>query len=236
MKATSFQKGKTTFQILFVVLFQLTTTCCQFILYNTDQTFKINSFGYDCLNYHVYREKLAYQQLSDVVDEVISYCFPPTDDFDQSFEVFVDPLEQKLSFEQMRMANITALQLLSWSIPVEVIERYQIYLNEPTPSLNESFYNCTEGRFGLRCQYSFSFGVGMSFNKIVETAFHGRIAYPELSDYSIYCVNIDIYDRLKKKVNKIVLPKVNPKYQIIIQSIRYHSFKVDYFKNMAIIM
>jgi hypothetical protein len=101
MNAISFQNGKTTFQVLFVVLFQLTTTSSQFILYNTDQTLKSNSFDYDCLNYHVYREKLAYQKW-DLVDEVIPYCFRPANNFDELLEAFVDPLLQKLSFEQMQ--------------------------------------------------------------------------------------------------------------------------------------
>jgi hypothetical protein len=182
MNTISPEKGKTTFQVLFVVLLQLTTTNCQYILYNTDQTFKSSSLEYDCLNYHVYNEKLAYQGLSDVIDEVIPYCFRPENNFDRPLETFVDPLSQKLSFEQIRVANITALQLLSWSTPIEVAERYQIYLNELNPSLNEYFYNCTEGRFGLQCQYLFPFGEGMSFNEIVEAAFRGRIAYSESSD------------------------------------------------------
>jgi hypothetical protein len=177
MNAISFEKGKIAFQLFFIVLFQWTSTSCQLSLYNTDQTFKSNSLQFDCLNYHVYREKLAYQELSDIVDEVIPYCFRPTNNFDESFKVFVDSLSQKLSFERIRMANITSQQLLSWSIPIEVVERYQLYLNEPNSSLNEHFYNCIERRFGLQCQYSFAFDEGMSFDQIVEADFRGRIGY-----------------------------------------------------------
>jgi hypothetical protein len=137
------------------------------------------------LNYHVYREKLAYQDLSDLVDEVIPFCFRPTNNFDESFETFVDPLSQKLSFEQIRMTNITSQQLLSWSIPIEVVERYQFYLNEPNSSLNEHFYNCTERRFGLQCQYSFAFEEEMSFDQIVEATFRGRIGYYESSNMTV---------------------------------------------------
>ncbi len=45
-----FQKGKLAFQVLFIVLFDLTTTFCQSIRYNTDQTFKSKSLKFDCLN------------------------------------------------------------------------------------------------------------------------------------------------------------------------------------------
>ena len=65
---------------------------------------------------------------------------------------------------------------------MEVVERYQLYLNEPNSTSNEYFYNCTPPRFGLRCQYSFEFGEGMSFNEIVEADFRGRKAYSESSD------------------------------------------------------
>jgi hypothetical protein len=120
INTSSFQKGKTTFQVLFAVLLQLASITCQLNLYNTDQTFKSNSLEYNCLDYHVYHEKLVYQELSHVTDEVIPYCFRPADNFDESFEASVHPLSQNLSFEQMRVANITTQQLLSWSIPIEV--------------------------------------------------------------------------------------------------------------------
>jgi hypothetical protein len=138
MNAISFKKGKIAFQLFFIVLFQWTSISCQLNLYNTNQTFKSNSLQFDCLNYHVYREKLAYQELSDIVDEVIPYCIRPTNNFDEPFEAFVDPLSQKFSFEQIRMANITSQQLLSWSIPIEVVERYQLYMSIFTIALNDA--------------------------------------------------------------------------------------------------
>ncbi len=185
MNAISFEKGKIASQLIFIVLFRWTSITCHLNLYDTDQAFKSNPLQFDCLNYHVYREKLAYQELSDVVHEVIPYCFRPVDNFDEPLEASVDPLSQKLSFEQLRMANIISQQLLSWSVPIEVAERYQFYLNALDASLNEHFYNCTQPRFGPRCQYSFEFDEGMSFDQIVEAAFHGRIAYSEWSDMMV---------------------------------------------------
>ncbi len=144
----SFKKGKTTFQVLYIVLFQLTSITCQLNLYNTDQTFKSDSLQFDCLNYDIYHKKLAYQELSDLVRGGI-------------------PLSQNLSFEQMCVANIAVSQLLSCSIPIKVAERYQFYLNELNFSLNEYFYNCTEGRFGLRWQ-TFPCGDGPCVHKFEE--------------------------------------------------------------------
>jgi hypothetical protein len=44
-------------------------------LYDTDQRFQSNPLQFDCLNYRIRRETLAYQDLSDVIDEVIPYYF-----------------------------------------------------------------------------------------------------------------------------------------------------------------
>ncbi|CAF3802137.1 unnamed protein product [Rotaria sordida] len=147
---------------------------------------KINSLQYDCLNYYyIYHKEVAYQGLLDMIDEVIPYCFRPANNFNESFEDVVNPLSQKLSFEELRLANITSQQLLSWSIAIDVAERYQFYLNEPKFLLNEHVYNCTEPWFGLRCQYSFEFGESMFFNQIVKDEFLGRKPYSESSDIMV---------------------------------------------------
>jgi hypothetical protein len=160
-------------------------TTCQLNLYDTDQTLKSNSFQFNCLNYHIYRGTLAYQGSSNVIDEVIPYCFHSTNNFDESLEAFFNPLSQNLSFEQLRTTNIASQQLLSWLIPMEVSKRYHFYPNELNSLLNGHFYNLTELRLGLQCQYSFTFAEGMSFDQIVQAAFRGRIVYSESSDMMV---------------------------------------------------
>ena len=73
-------QGKLTFQILLIVLYQWSMTLSRFNLYDTDRRFQRDYLQFDCLNYYVPRETRAYQQLSDVVDEVIPYCFRPADE------------------------------------------------------------------------------------------------------------------------------------------------------------
>jgi len=158
----------------------------QLILYNTDRIFLNNPLYFDCLNYYKYREVQAYQELSDVVDELIPYCIRPANDSnDELFDsnVIVDSSAHQLSFEQLRLRNITANELLSWSISMEITERYQVYLNEPNSLINEYIYNCTPPQFGLRCQYSFSFNGMMSFKQIVETNFRNRQPFTDLSSF-----------------------------------------------------
>ncbi len=113
MNAISFEKGKIAFQLLLIVLFRWASTTCHLNLYNTDRTLKSNSLQFDCLNYHVYRETgFAYQELSDMIDEVIPYCFRPENNFDQPSEISINPLAKKLSFEELHLANVTSQQLL----------------------------------------------------------------------------------------------------------------------------
>ncbi|CAF1317791.1 unnamed protein product, partial [Adineta steineri] len=117
-----------------------------------------------------------------MVDEIIPYCFRPVHYLERPLETSVHPLSQKLSFEQLRLTHTTAEQLLSWSISIDVAQRYQLYLIEPNAALNENLYNCTEPWFGPRCQYSFPFGGRRSFNQIVEEAFRQRTAFPDSSE------------------------------------------------------
>ncbi|CAF4223155.1 unnamed protein product, partial [Adineta steineri] len=140
---------------------------------------KINSLQYDCLNYHIYYEKPAYQELLDAVDEIIPYCFRPENYHDRLFENSIDLSSQRLSFEQLRLHDVTSLQLLAWSVSIDIAQRYEFYLSVLDTSLNEEFYNCTESWFGSRCQYSFGFNEQISFNQIVEATFRQRKSFPE---------------------------------------------------------
>ncbi|CAF5061363.1 unnamed protein product, partial [Rotaria magnacalcarata] len=171
---------------MYIVLCQWVTTTCHLNLYDTDRTFEHQSLQYNCLNYYVYREKIAYQELLDVTNEIIPYCFRPENMDDKLFiEVSVNVNSRNVSFEELRLENITSQQLLLWSIPIYIAEQYQLYLNEPTLSLNEYFYNCTEPWFGLKCQYSFEFNESMFFDKIVDNAFLTRKSYVESAEIAV---------------------------------------------------
>ena len=157
-------------------------TISRFNLYDTGRKVPTGHLQFDCLNYYIRRETWAYQHLPDVVDEVIPYCFRPTNDSRERYDAFDESRHQNLSYEELRQATLSAQRVLFWSAAMELVERYQTYLNAPNTALNDYFYNCTPPRFGLRCQYSFEFGEMLSFNEIVELDFHGRQAYIEASD------------------------------------------------------
>ncbi|CAF1013120.1 unnamed protein product [Rotaria sp. Silwood1] len=70
-------------------------------------------------------------------------------------------LNQKFTFAELADQSITSEQLYIWSAPLDIIERYQLYLNQRSISKTSSsliamklFYNCTLPRFGPLCQYS----------------------------------------------------------------------------------
>ncbi|CAF3939802.1 unnamed protein product, partial [Adineta steineri] len=68
--------------------------------------------------------------------------------------------DENFTFSELRNRNITGQQLYLWSAPLDLIERYQFYLNQPLNSTKtdietELFYNCTFPWFGPVCQYMF---------------------------------------------------------------------------------
>ena len=179
------RKGKIAFQVLIIVLYQWSTINDQSNLYDIDKRFQSNAFQFDCLNYQIRRETVAHELLSDAVEELMPFCFRPESNLHESLNDFDDSFSEQLSFEELRRADITVQQLLSWSISMEKVERYQFYLDISDSVLNEYIYNCTPPRFGLRCQYSFEFGNQLSFNEIVEADFRGREAYSASSDLMV---------------------------------------------------
>ena len=171
-----------------MIYFELRMINCQLILHNTDEIFDDNSLDFDCLYYRVSNEKLAYQELSNVINDLIPYCFRPINNYEKIFfqNLFLNTFDQKLTFEELRFYNISAEELLFWSSPIDLVEKYELYLNKIDLSLsNEFFYNCTKPWFGLQCQYSFQFPFTeqkMSITDVVLNEFHRKISYSQLSN------------------------------------------------------
>jgi len=65
-------------------------------------------------------------------------------------------IDQIYTFNQLVEKNVTIEQLYQWSASIDLIEQYQVYLNDRKSLLgNETFYNCTLPYFGPQCQYVF---------------------------------------------------------------------------------
>ncbi|CAF3352041.1 unnamed protein product [Rotaria sp. Silwood2] len=154
-----------------------------------------NILQFDCLYYHISKKKLAYQELSNVVNEMIPYCFRPINSNESLFRNIINRSDQNITFEELRIFNISTQDLLLWSTPIDLVEKYQLYLDEIDLSLsNELFYNCTKPWFGLKCQYSFEFSDDMSIIDIVENEFNIKKSY---SEYSNILIELPCYIHIK---------------------------------------
>ncbi|CAF1313519.1 unnamed protein product, partial [Rotaria sp. Silwood1] len=100
----------------------------------------------------------------------ISYCIRP---FGTPFTLLVNHENRvnhgkSITFETLRRENITSQQLYLLSASIDVIERYQEFLEKPNSSLStEVFNNCSELWFGEYCQYSFN--LTWAFDRILWT-------------------------------------------------------------------
>ncbi|UJR16672.1 hypothetical protein I4U23_003572 [Adineta vaga] len=145
----------------------------------------LNPLQFDCLYYYKEYRTMIYQELANVIDELIPYCLRVNETSIPSMDKIKSTNGITMNFEEMSFTNITIVQLLSWSISIDTIERYQFYMNQPNPSLNEYIYNCTEPWFGDHCQYSFHSHENRFISQIIRDQFYKRVAYSEISDLII---------------------------------------------------
>ncbi|CAF0830570.1 unnamed protein product [Rotaria sordida] len=147
-----------------------------FLLYSTTDSIQINlhltdeisnnksdvAFQYDCL--YIFAE---IKKESDL-HQIISYCLT---EWPIKWKIQEPSLNQTFTFVQLSKENITSQQLYHWSAPMDVVERYQLYLDEHLSSMeSQLFYNCTLPRFGSLCQYSLDINQpdnSLSLNEII---------------------------------------------------------------------
>jgi hypothetical protein len=106
------------------------------------------------------------------INQLTPYCRRPDNDEEQ--EVISDILDKnvvnKISFDELREQGVTSEQLLNWSVPIDLAERYEI--NNKSSQL---FYNCSSPWFGSKCQYKFINNLSLSFNEIIEAFENSRL-------------------------------------------------------------
>ncbi|CAF0794838.1 unnamed protein product [Adineta steineri] len=85
------------------------------------------------------------------------------------------------TFKNLRLQGITSNDLLQWSISIDIIEQYSIYLiNNDTEFDELIFNNCSSLWFGSNCQYTFNLSMSIeSFGDFVELSFKARKQYEE---------------------------------------------------------
>ena len=86
---------------------------------------------------------MAYQQLSDVVDEMIAYCFRPMNQFEKLNLELINDRDENFTFDQLNLANVTSEQLFSHFTMTNLSV-------EPDSSLsNKMCHNQTKPRYGV---------------------------------------------------------------------------------------
>ena len=130
--------------LLLVVFLFVCQSAAQLNLYHTRN--RTSSLDRDCLYYSALNPS--------PVQQVHSYCIrSPLDEAPLDHANYNDQFTLQRLYER----KVTVGELYTWSAPIDLIEEYQISLNNPsTISTSTSyFYNCTHPWFGSRCEYTF---------------------------------------------------------------------------------
>ncbi|CAF2569368.1 unnamed protein product [Rotaria sp. Silwood2] len=136
------------------MLLHLFVATPQINLYYTDYVTENESESNNVLKYNCLRLATSIDKAS-VNREIISYC---TNELASKFHIENNDVFPKFTFVELSKRNITSQQLCIWPAPIDIVERYQFYLNQIS-TLNDKavetqvFYNCTLPRFVSMCQY-----------------------------------------------------------------------------------
>ena len=119
--------------------------CCSIIISWPQINFHVTDESTECLR--ISAPKLTQNE----IQEILSFCLTkPSKSNNQT--------DEKLTFDDLRKANVRSEQLYYWSASIDFIEQYEEYLisNGSLIMSNQSlFSNCTQPRFGSLCQYEF---------------------------------------------------------------------------------
>ena len=103
-------------------------------------------------NYNILPRSCLYispQSSTEEHYETIQFCLSQ---LTSSYQIVKQQTVLKWTFDELAKQNITSEQLYFWSAPIDLIERYQFYLNQLSNG-NDEYYNCTLPQFGPQCQY-----------------------------------------------------------------------------------
>ena len=159
-------------------LLSVTVVEVQFHLYYTPSINETELY-YDCLYYRVL-DNAAVDSVSKNLEsphQLILYCIRPGPNEErQRPSKIKGNISSRFTFTDLSKERVTPQDLLSWSAPVDLVERYQEFLNTPNSSAaSDALYNCTPLWFGTSCQYTFDSSA--LFSEIVNTIFSAKTEY-----------------------------------------------------------
>ena len=156
----------------------------QFIVYDRDETVSDQIDHKICLYYQIYREEIVHEDISNLIDEIIPYCFRPIG-LDHKSNLGNKSVENIFyTFEQLKQLKFNADYFYSLTSSIDLIEEYIDNINGRN-SLNGIILNCSRGWFGRQCEYSFLFTDQLSMEEIISNEFHRQrsdIIFSELKE------------------------------------------------------
>ncbi|CAF1406391.1 unnamed protein product, partial [Adineta steineri] len=157
-------------------------------LYNTNDNSKTI---FDCFDSYIVDDRYSYEHVSFRANHLIPYCRRPLS-IDRT-NIIQGYIENTYTFKNLSLQGVTSENLLQWSISIDIIEQYFIYLIKNDTKFDEFvFNNCSSLWFGSNCQYTFhlnmfieSFGDFVNSSFIARRGYYGKIlihtCYPHLS-------------------------------------------------------
>lgn len=105
------------------------------------------------------------------IDELTKYCLPEEHHIINEKSCIANG-GIIWTFAQLQEQNITSVDLINWNATIDVIDKYEHYLQTGKPESSIlSFCNCTNGSyFGTQCQYEFDMA-NISFRNILISHF-----------------------------------------------------------------
>ncbi|CAF1222459.1 unnamed protein product [Adineta steineri] len=150
------------FLILLVLLTSFIIVDSQYSVYYSDDRYESNA-TFDCL--YAYSGDTALLSTDDY--SLIPYCrrLDGTEEEENFSTISYENILNNITFAELYRQGVTSMELLKWSVPIDIIERYEKIGENST----EIFYNCSLPWFGSTCQYRFEPGVELrSFNKVLQ--------------------------------------------------------------------
>jgi hypothetical protein len=181
------QKEKMFFLVI-LMLWPMVST--RLNLYDTDRKIGSEQVQFDCIHYYALTANFPFQWYFEKASQTIKYCRRPLNVTNISTPIFLEHHRNKFTFKELRHLNVTTKQLFSWFAPVDLIERYVLYIeqsdiDDPLPS--EIFYKCSDNWFGPRCQYTFYTVQSSKVKDVIET-----LAGIITSDSTVFTSVIDL--------------------------------------------
>lgn len=176
------------------ILFSLLSANAHYSLYHTN-SYQIFNHNFHCLYANLIEDGREIGARMVTNYHLIPYCqrFHPNQTQQQLLlSQSTDNILYNITFNELRKQNVTSEQLLQWSIPIDIVEKYEMNLTDV-----ETIYRCSFPWFGDKCQYKFSDNLNRSFTDIVHATFNDyeSLLYNQSGSGTCYGLIDDCNDR-----------------------------------------